>query len=476
MIGIYLILSLLIILSIFTFRQRKIIYPLVISFIILQWALTIYEYINLNNIQFYYFMPDAIGIILLFVLSVLASTSLLYSFIYIGHRQDTPQAESIYWSALILLISAISCAYLANHAAIAWIFVEITTLSASVLIYHRRTERSLEGSWKYLFICSVSVALIFIGILFLGLATQQSKVGDLFYSNLFNNAGRLDEFWLKAAFLFIFTGYTAKAGLVPMYTAGIDAKDKAPSPASAIFSSALMNVGFLGIYRIYSIAAKTNIHQWSKIVLIVSALLSLFIAAAYMLRVRSFKRMFAYSSVEHMGLMTIGLSMGGAGLFGSILHLILHSFTKAGLFYQYGSVFRVIKSKFINDAGGYFEKNSSGALVLLLGFFMITAIPPSGMFISEFYIFRSMFENGYLWLLIITAVLLTFIIRTFGEIIFKLLFHRDENRSLEEKQNTRISIWESVPQYGLLAAVVYIGYNPPDILVTLINAAIKNFG
>ena len=251
MIGIYLILSLLIILSIFTFRQRKIIYSLVISFIILQWALTIYEYINLNIIQFYYFMPDAIGIILLFVLSVLASTSLLYSFIYIGHRQDTPQAESIYWSALILLISAISCAYLANHAAIAWIFVEITTLSASVLIYHRRTERSLEGSWKYLFICSVSVALIFIGILFLGLATQQSKVGDLFYSNLFNNAGRLDEFWLKAAFLFIFTGYTAKAGLVPMYTAGIDAKDKAPSPASAIFSSALMNVGFLGIYRIY---------------------------------------------------------------------------------------------------------------------------------------------------------------------------------------------------------------------------------
>jgi hydrogenase-4 component F len=320
------------------------------------------------------------------------------------------------------------------------------------------------------------VALIFIGILFLGLASQQAKVGDLFYSNLFSKARSLDEFWLKAAFLFIFTGYTAKAGLVPMYTAGIDAKDKAPSPAAAIFSSALMNVGFLGIYRIYSITAQTNVHQWAKVVLLISALLSLLISAAYMLRVRSFKRMFAYSSVEHMGLVTIGMSMGGAGLFGAVLHLILHSFTKAGLFYQYGSVNHVIKSKYINDAGGYFEKNTSGALVLLLGFFMITAVPPSGMFVSEFYIFRSMFDGGYLWLLIVTAILLTFIVSAFGAIIFKLLFHRQENVNINEDQSSPISIWESVPQFALMAGVVYLGFNPPDVLVNLINMAVKNFG
>jgi hydrogenase-4 component F len=476
MIGIYLILSLFVVISVFFIRKRKVVYFLVIFFAVLQWTLTIYEYLNLNAVQFYYFTPDAIGIILLSVLSVLATTSFLYSYIYLENRQDTPKAESIYWAALILLITAISCAYLANHAAIAWIFIEITTLSSAVLVYHRRTESSLEGSWKYLFICSVSVALIFIGILFLGLAAQQARVGDLFYSNLFNKAHSLDEFWLKAAFLFIFTGYTAKAGLVPMYTAGIDAKDKAPSPASAIFSSALMNVGFLGIYRVYSITARTNIHQWTKTILIISALLSLLIAAAYMLRVRSFKRMFAYSSVEHMGLITLGMSMGGAGLFGSILHLILHSFTKAGLYYQYGSVNRVIKSKYINDAGGYFEKNTSGALVLLLGFFIITAVPPSGMFISEFYIFRSMFDNGYLWLLIVTAILLTFIVRAFGEIIFKLLFHRHENSGSSEEQKSNISVWESVPQFALLAAVIYLGFNPPAMLVLLINAAVKSFG
>ncbi len=475
MIGIYLILSLLISAAVFLFKNKKISYSLTVIFILLQWTLTVYEYLNLDNTQLEYFTPDAIGIILLAVLSIIAASSFLYSYIYLEERGDSPKVISTYLSALILLITALSCAYLANHVAIAWIFVEITTLSSSVLIYHRRTERTLEGSWKYIFICSISVSLIFIGILFLGLATQQAKVGDLFYSNLFNNANLLDEFWLKASFLFIFTGYTAKSGLVPMYTAGIDAKDKAPSPASAIFSSALMNVGFVGIFRMYGIVAKTSVHQWASIVLIISAVLSLFIAAAYMMHVKSFKRMFAYSSVEHMGIVMVGLAMGGVGYFGSVLHIILHSFTKASLFYQYGSVFRVIKSKFIQDAGDYFEKNISGALVLLLGFFMITAVPPSGMFISEFYIFRSMFEKGYIWLLIIAVILISVIIWSLGENIFKLLFHKAEAVESNGDNKENKGFWESVPQFALLALVIYLGFNPPNFLIQLINQAVKIF-
>jgi hydrogenase-4 component F len=476
MIIIYLAASLLITFSVFFFRNSIVSVSLVILFLILQWTLTVYEYLTLNTVQFMYFTPDAIGIILLAVLSVLASMSFLYSFIYLNSRGDSPKVMAIYLSAMILLVTAISTAYLANHVAIAWILVEITTLSSSVLIYHRRTERSLEGSWKYIFICSVSVSLIFMGILFLGLASQEAKAGELFYSNLIVHAKSLDEFWLKAAFLFIFAGYTAKTGLFPMYTAGIDAKDKAPSPASAIFSSALMNVGFIGIFRMYGIAARTNIHQWAGSVLIISSVLSLIIAAAYMLRVRSFKRMFAYSSVEHMSIATVGLAMGPLGIFGSILHIIFHSFTKAGLFYQYGSVNRVIKSKFISDAGEYFQNNTSGALVLLLGFFMVTAIPPSGMFISEYYIFRSLFQSGYLWLIIVFAVLITVIIWALGENLFRLLFyhppaHKDSREIIE-----KISPWESVPQFALMIGVIYLGLNPPYSLIELINQAVKSFG
>jgi hydrogenase-4 component F len=258
-----------------------------------------------------------------------------------------------------------------------------------------------------------------------------------------------------------------------MYTAGIDAKDKAPSPAAAVFSSALMNVGFIGIFRMYGIAAMTNIHSWANMVLIISAVISLVIAAAYMLRVKSFKRMFAYSSVEHMGIAVVGLTMGAMGIFGSILHIIFHSFTKAGLFYQYGSVNRVIKSKFISDAGEYFEKNTSGALVLLLGFFMVTAIPPSGMFISEYYIFRSLFEKGYLWLLIVFAVLITVIIWALGENIFRLLFYKPPFVRDNGEITKKVSIWESVPQFALMTGVIYLGVNPPGFLIDLINQAVK---
>ena len=147
---------------------------------------------------------------------------------------------------------------------ITWVFVELTTLSASALIYHRRSKLTLEGTWKYIFICSISITLVFIGVLFVTVAVQQQGINDLFYKNLSLHAPKLNVFWLKLAFLFIFTGFTAKAGLVPMYTAGIDAKDKAPYPAAALLASVLMNVGFIGIFRFYEITSHTSIFSMDQ--------------------------------------------------------------------------------------------------------------------------------------------------------------------------------------------------------------------
>lgn len=472
-IGLYLILTALIASALLSNRNKKVNYILVTLFVVVQWIFTVFQFYYVNQSQLEYFTADAIGLLLLTVLSLLNTTSAYYSFIYLEKRGDTAKQRSSYFVAYVVLIASITCAYLADHVAIAWIFVELTTLSSSVLIYHRRTERTLEATWKYIFICSISVALIFMGILLLGLAVQQAKTGDLYYSNMMKNAVKLDEFWLKSAFLFIFTGYTVKAGLVPMYTAGIDAKDKAPSPAAAIFSSALMNVGFIGIFRMYAVVSKTNIVGWANTVMIISAISSIFIAAAYMIRVKSYKRMFAYSSIEHMGIVMLGLSMTGIGYFGAVLHVILHSFTKAALFYQFGSVFRILKSKFIKETGGYFEKNISGALVLLLGFFMITAVPPSGMFVSEFMIFSSLFAKGYLWIIVVFGILLTVILWSFGENIFKLLFQKTSGEKEIKEPVEKISPMEAAPQFILLFLVVYLGFFPPDAMVNLINEAIK---
>lgn len=472
MIGAYFILAFVLSLSLFLIRDRRVSYLSVWSFIVLQWAFTIYVYHHKNETSLDYFTMDALGTIFLLVLSIVCVPAFYHSYVLFNKERNIPRERGIYYAAMIILISSLSAAYLSNHIGVTWIFVELTTLSASALIYHRRNSRTLEATWKYIFVCSISITLVFIGILFLSIAIQQEGLKDLSYAALIANAPILNTFWLKLAFLFIFTGFTAKAGVVPMYTAGIDAKDKAPSPAGALLASVLMNVGFLGIFRFYEVISNTSILRWANNILTMAGLLSIFVAAVYILRVKNLKRMLAYSGVEHMGIVIIGLASGGIGYYAAILHLILHSFAKPALFFQVGQVYRIYKSKSIYDIGNYFAYNTTGALVLLLAFFIVTAMPPSGLFISEFLIFRSVFEAGHLWLLIPILLLLTLIIWSQGKNFLKILFLKPVG--FKEENLEKISPVESISQLILLALVIYLGLNPPPEMVSLINESVRN--
>lgn len=453
-------------------RKRLINYLLVIAFLVLQIGFTIYEYQHINTIELHYFSADALGILLLITLSIISIPAMYHSYVFMSKSDDNPRHRGIYFAAMVVLLTAISGAYLANHIAVTWIFIELTTLSSSALIYHRRNNRSLEGTWKYVFVCAISITLVFIGILFLSFTLQQAGTDDLSFAVLIKKAPELNLFWLRLAFIFIFTGLTAKLGLVPMYTAGIDAKDKAPSPAGALLSSVLMNMGFVGIFRFYTVIANSPIHNWANHVILIAALLSIFVATVYMTKVKNIKRMFAYSSIEHMGIVMLGLVAGGIGYYAAILHIILHAFVKSSLFFQMGQIYRIYKSKSIYDAGNYFKYNLTGSIVVLLGFFSATAMPPSGLFISEFLIFRSLFEANYLSVLIIVMLLLTIIIWAFGKNIFKLLFSPAVD--FKEDDIEKINPVESISQFILLVLVVYLGLNPPAEFVTLIQEAIKN--
>jgi hydrogenase-4 component F len=453
-------------------RNRALNYVLVTGFLFLQTGFTVYECLHLNTTELHYFSADALGVLLLITLNIISVPAMYHSYVYIKSKKDIPKHIAIYFAAMVMLLTSISAAYLANHIAVTWIFVELTTLSASALIYHRRNNRSLEGTWKYVFVCAISITLVFIGILFLSFTLHQAGTDDLSFAVLIKKAPQLNLFWLRLAFIFIFTGFTAKLGLVPMYTAGIDAKDKAPSPAGALLSSVLMNVGFAGIFRFYTVIANSPIHNWANHVILIAALLSIFVATVYMTKVKNIKRMFAYSSIEHAGIIMLGLVAGGVGYYAAVLHVILHAFVKAGFFFQMGQIYRIYKSKSIYDVGNYFKYNLTGAMVMLLGFFFATAMPPSGLFISEFLIFRSLFEAGYLFVLIIVMLLLTVIIWAFGKNIFKLLFSPAVD--FDESGIEKINPAESLSQFILLGLVVYLGLNPPQEFVTLIQEAIKN--
>lgn len=470
MTGIYLAGAILIVILIFANRNKIINNVLLILFGILQSIFTIYQCSNFRNTELAYFTSDSLGLLFLITLTVVGLPALFHSYLYINRHDESPQSRSVYFAAIVLLITSIGAAYLANHIAVVWIFTELTTLSASALIYHHRNKLALEGTWKYVFICAISITFVFIGILFLSLSLSGTGSSDLSYANLMAKSNQLNPFWLRLAFLFIFTGFTAKLGLVPMYTAGVDAKDKAPAPAGALLSSALMNMGFIGIFRLYTVIALTPLHHWANIVIFVSAILSIFVATVYMTKVVNIKRMFAYSSIEHMGLVMLGIAAGGIGYYAAILHLILHALVKSSLFFQFNQLYRVFQSKSVAYVGNYFKYNPTGAIVLLIAFISATAMPPSGLFVSEFLIFRALFEGQYIFVLLPVLLLLTIIIWAFAKNIFKILFTPVEG--FDDSHVPKISPWESLTQYALLFAAVWLGLNPPEIFVDLIRESV----
>ena len=216
MITLFLPLAILISVLLYFNRSKIVNYSLVIGYGILLWIFTIYQFLNPNQFELGYFKSDSLGVLLLITLSIVAIPALFHGYRYIATHDESRKSRALFFSAMTLLLTATGVAYLSNHIAVTWIFVEITTLSASVLIYHHRTPQALEGVWKYVFICAISITFVFIGILFLSLSLKQAGVDDLSFDALQKNYAQLNPFWLKLAFLFIFTGFTAKLGLVPM--------------------------------------------------------------------------------------------------------------------------------------------------------------------------------------------------------------------------------------------------------------------
>jgi len=443
-------------------------------FNLLQWSLTAYAGLHLNS-GTGFFKVDALAVIMLVVLSILATTSSYHSVFYLQHHHrlhSTPErAQSLYYAGLCLLIMAQTGAFLASHIAVTWIFVEITTFAATIMIYHERSEESIEAAWKYLFVCSVALTLAFTGILFLGIAAEEAGTVNLFYDSLVTHAPVFNAFWLKMAFLLTLIGYSAKMGIFPMHTVTIDAHTVAPPPVSAFISTTLMNVGFVGIYRMYAVVARTSSFTWAKHVLLIVGMLSVFVAVVYLVRVRHFKRMFAYSSLENMGLVAIGLGVGGLAYYAALLHLIFHSFTKASMFYQIQQVHQMFRTYVIRKTGGYFRNYPAGALVMLLCFICIAGIPPSGLFISEFLLIRAMLAERIFAILVTLLVLLTFAIWALGKNFMQLIF-AEPDQPIGIQSETLNPI-HSLSQFVLLGLVIYLGLNPPPQMVTLINEAIK---
>ena len=407
-----------------------------------------------------WFRFDAPGTLFYVLLCIVSAFAYFHSEAYL--RENDLSQTRTYSALVMLLTTAISGAYFASNLAVTWIFLEATTLCSAGIIYHRRTAQTLEAAWKYVFVCSTGIAMAYLGILLLASATECESLD---YAAVAAAAPHGNALYLKIAFLLILSGYSCKMELFPLHTVGIDANFAAPSPASALISTGLVNAGFLAIFRVYRLLAATEIFPWVRSVLLIVGVLSLAIGALFLRRTNNYKRFLSYSTVENMGIAAIGLGIGGAGVWAAVFHVVCHTFVKSSLFLQMAVVRQVYNGYRINRIGDYIHINRVGAVGLLTGMVVLVAFPPSPLFISELMILRETITGSHWWLVAVLLLLLCIVIYSFCSRMIRLCYQPNQDELHPSKVDRALS-WSAL---SLLVAAMVLGLWQPDLLRELID-------
>jgi hydrogenase-4 component F len=370
-----------------------------------------------------WFGLDAVGRVFLGITSVLFLAVTVYGLSYLHHEQHTTHAdfeegflfvdapEARFTGCLLLFLAAMTFVTVSQRFGVLWVAIEATTLTSAPLIFFHRHHRSLEATWKYLLICSVGIALALLGTFFLATAATQAdgSVLPLVVPTLVQEAERLQKPWLTAAFLLFLVGYGTKMGLAPLHTWLPDAHSEAPSMVSALLSGALLNCAFLGLFRVQQVCAAAGAAAFGQELFVGFGLLSMLVAAVFLQGQTDYKRLLAYSSVEHMGILAVGVGLGGSGTFGALLHAVNHSLTKAMLFLVAGNILTVYQSKSTADVRGILRVIPISGVLWVAGFLAITGSPPFGPFLSEFTILKAALDQGrngvaLIYLLLLAAI------------------------------------------------------------------------
>jgi len=421
----------------FISRSSRVQYGLLLAAAIMHVGLTASAWFKLPApIGQNWFFLDDVGLLFLSIISLLFLAAALYGVDYLrridhGHSRsreqglifrNTPQATLV--ASLLFFLAAMTLVTVSQHFGILWVAIEATTLTSAPMIYFHRNARSLEATWKYLLICSVGIALALMGNILLAVATlaPNGESAPLFITQIGQLAAQehLHLPWLKAAFLFLLVGYGTKMGLAPLHTWLPDAHSEAPALVSALLSGALLNCAFLGLLRIHQVCVVAGLGVFSGDLLIFFGLLSLLFAAVFILGQTDYKRLLAYSSVEHMGLLALGVGLGGRAVFGSMLHALNHSLTKAMLFFVAGNILGYYRTRIAADVQGVLRVMPLSGALWIAGLLAITGFPPFGLFISEFIIFKEALDQGRYLIAAIGLSLLGLIFVSMSAIILRM--------------------------------------------------------
>jgi hydrogenase-4 component F len=339
---------------------------------------------------------DPLGLIFLSITSVLFFLASLYTVPYLSRGTHDPQAAPHRFVPCVLwFLSSLTLVATTQNLALLWVAVEATTLATAPLVYFYRRPGALAAAWKYLLLCSVGIALALLGTLFLGIAgAGLSPAPGLSVPSLLVAAPRLARPWLEAAFILALVGYGTKIGLAPLHTWLPDAHSQAPSPVSALLSGALLNGALLALLRFHQVAVASGDAAFARTLLLTLGIASLVVACAFLVGQRDYKRLLAYSSIENMGIIAVGVAMGGGGVYGALFHAVNHSLCKAGLFFCAGNVLRGYGTTEVRDVRGLLRRLPFTGFLFLLLFLAIGGMPPFGTFWSKLLVFQAIMESA----------------------------------------------------------------------------------
>jgi hydrogenase-4 component F len=412
-----------------------------------------------------YLLVDDLNGTFIALTTFIGFTTSVFSASYIGYELEigrlTPPFVRFYHAMYQVLMFAMNLALVANNIGLMWVAIELATLTTVMMVGIYRTHEALEAAWKYFILGSVGIALALFGTILVYMAARP-VVGEgldaMVWTVLVARAGAFDPALLDVAFVFLLLGYGTKIGLAPLHAWLPDAHAEGPTPISAVLSGLLLNVALYALLRFKMLLAVNPAAIAPGPLMVTLGLVSLVFAVFMLYRRRDIKRMFAYSSIEHMGIITFAFGMGGPlANFAGLLHMTMHSLTKSAIFFAVGHVAQVKGTQRIADIGGLTETHPVLGWTLILGVVAIAGLPPLGIFMSEFLVVSSTFARAPALALVLV----------FGILVgVAALFLRLNTIAFGEPRGPqRTSQASYVPMFAHLALVLVAGIYLPPALV-----------
>jgi hydrogenase-4 component F len=428
-----------------------------------------------------YLRVDAVSAIFLLATGFLYAAVGIYSVGYIKHHGHDDRYARRFYAGFNLFAWSMLAAPLMSSLALLWIAVEITTIVSALLVAIEDTDGAAEAAWKYVLIASAGLGLALLATVFAYFAGSQvlGEHYNLAIAPLIQHAAGLPRTPVRLAFLLALLGYGTKVGLFPVHTWLPDAHSEAPTPVSALLSGSLLAVSFYAILRYYQFTAVALGSGFPRNALLAFGVASLLLAALYLFGQRDIKRLLAYSSVEHMGILAIGVSFGApVALAGVMLHVLAHAAAKANAFMGAGVFTVKYGTKQIATMRGALDLLPWSGPLFLLAVFALSAMPPSGIFRSEFQIVYGGLGSGHDAAAVVLVVLVTIAFFGLTTASTRILF-TPAPRSLSAAAalgRGEPSAWMVVPAVAGIAVLFVLGLHPPGELTDLISRAVTQLG